>query len=80
MIGRWDCSQHVDQLPLKDGVVGRCDVKDAELCDDVIWIWSDQKLNCIKRIGFVPIEFVEKRLDLWDDNLFGQLGSILHSI
>ena len=60
MIGERDCSHHVDPWPREDGIIGRCDVKDAELFDDVVWIRSDRKLNCARRTSFASVEFIEK--------------------
>ena len=61
-------------------VVGRFDVKDAKLCDDVVWISSDRELDCAGRRGFTPFESIKKRLGLRDNYLSGQLGSVLYSI
>ena len=44
----------------EDGVVGRFDVKDTELCDDILWIHSDRELDCAEGIDFAFMESIEK--------------------
>ena len=58
MIGEWDYSHHVDPCPPKDGVIGRFDIKDAELYDDIVWICSDRKLDYVGSTGFAPVESI----------------------
>jgi len=36
MMGEQDSSYHMNPWSLEDSVVGRIDVKDAELCDNVV--------------------------------------------
>ena len=79
MMDGWNYSHLVDPWPPENGAVGRFDVKDTELCDDIVWIRSDQKFDCAGRTGFTPVESIEKQLGLRDDHLLGQLRSILHS-
>jgi len=39
---------------LEDSVVGRIDVKDAELCDNVVWIRSDRERDCPGECASLP--------------------------
>ena len=51
----------MDQWPPEDGIVGRFDVKDVELCDDVVWIRSDRELDCAGGTCFAFVKSIEKR-------------------
>ena len=60
MMGGPDRSHHVDPWPPKNGVVGRLDVEDTELCDDVERILVDWELDRAGGTSFAPVESIEE--------------------
>ena len=64
MMGERDSSHHVNPWPPEDGVVGRFNVKDVELCVDVVWINSDRELNRVGRIRLAAVLSIETRLGI----------------
>ena len=57
-------SHHVDPWPSEYCIIGRFNVKDTKLCDDIVSICSDRELDCAGRPGFTSIEPIEERLVL----------------
>jgi len=45
MIDGRDYPYHMNPWPTKDSVVGRIDIEDAKLCNNVVWIHSDREHN-----------------------------------
>ena len=76
----WNSSYYVDPWPSEYCVIGRFNIKDAELCDDIVWIHPNWKLDCVGTLGFASIEPIEDQLSLRDDHFLGQLGGVLHLV
>jgi len=49
MIGGQDCPNQMNLWPLEDNIVGRFDVKNVELCDNIVWIRSDGERDCSRQ-------------------------------
>jgi len=79
-MGGWDCPHHMSPWPPEDNVVGRFDVKDAELRDNVVWIRSDGERDCSLRARLALVKSKEKRLGLRENHLSSQLESVLYLI